>query len=401
MKTVAEINEKIKAGTAVVVDAETMVGIVKADGAASAARSVDVVTTGTFGPMCSSGAFINIGHTKPRIKIGKAWLNQVPVGNGLAAVDMFVGATAIPETDPANSVFPGKFPYGGGHVIEDLVRGRIVRLRAEAYGTDCYPAKALEAELVLGDLNQAVLCNPRNAYQNYSVAVNRDGKRVIYTYMGILRPNLGNATYCSAGQLSPLLKDPYCRTIGIGTRIFIGGAVGHVWWEGTQHNPSVERNALGIPKSGAGTLAVAGDLKQMSAEYLRGASITGYGASLAVGIGVPIPILDEDLARTAGAGDNEIAVRVVDYSTDYPNLAGLPLGEVSYAELKSGSITLGGRKVPSSGMSSYAKAKQIAQELKRWIEAGAFVLSEKIAPLPVAGGGHALRPFSGTVRSIS
>jgi uncharacterized protein (DUF39 family) len=397
---VAEINEKIRAGTAVVVDAETMVDIVRSEGARKSAEKVDVVTTGTFGPMCSSGMFFNIGHTRPRMKVQRAWLGGVPLSTGLAAVDLYLGATAIPEHDPANSVFPGKFLHGGGHVIEDLVRGRKIRLKLEAYGTDCYPSKEVEAEIGLADLNQAVLCNPRNGYQNYNVAVNRDKKRVIYTYLGILKPNLGNAGYCSAGQLSPLLNDPHLRTVGIGTRIFLGGAAGYVWWEGTQHDPSGERNELGIPKCGSATLAVAGDLKAMSADYLRAASLTGYGVSLAVGLGIPIPILDEDLARTTGAGDDQITARVVDYSTDYPNCIGEHLCDVSYADLKSGAIMIGTKKVPTGSLSSYARAKRIALELKSWIESGSFTLTEKVGSLPGSDSGQTFRPFSGAVHHV-
>ena len=401
MKTIAEINEKIGSGKAVVVDAEEMVGIVREEGAARAAERVDVVTTGTFGPMCSSGVFFNIGHTKPKIKIQKAWLNDVPVYCGIAAVDFYLGATEMPEDDPANKVFPGKFAYGGAHVIEDLLRGKKVSLRAVSHGTDCYPAKELDAEMGLEDMNQAILCNPRNAYQNYNVAVNRDGKRPIYTYMGILRPDLGNANYCSAGQLSPLLKDPKYRTIGIGTRIFLGGAVGYVWWEGTQHNPAAPRSDIGVPKVPAGTLAVTGDLKQMSPKYLRGASFTGYGVTLAVGLGVPIPILDEDLARTAGASDEELTAKVVDYSTDYPNATGGgPMGEVTYAELKSGKITVSGKEVPTAGLSSYAAARKIAAELKAWIQKGDFRLTEKLAPIPGPDSGQKCDPFSGKILHI-
>ena len=397
MKTIAEINEKISKGKVVVVDAEEMVGIVREDGPRKAAEKVDVVTTGTFGPMCSSGAFFNIGHTRPKTKILKAWLNGVPVYCGLAAVDFYLGATEIPEDDPANRVFPGRFSYGGGHVIEDLLRGEKVHLRATAYGTDCYPSRGFEAELTLADMNQAILTNPRNAYQNYNVAVNRDQTRPIYTYMGILKPGLGNANYCSAGQLSPLLKDPLYRTIGIGTRIFLGGGVGYVWWEGTQHNPSVERNEHGIPTAPAGTLAVCGDLKGMSPEWLRGTSFTGYGVTLTVGIGVAIPVLDEALARSAGAGDDEITAKVVDYSTDYPGGTGKPLGEVTYAELKSGRIRVDGKEVPTAGLSSYAKAKEIASILKDWIRSGRFHLSEKVAPIPGPESGQTFKPFSGRI----
>ncbi len=397
MKTVAEINEKIKSGKAVVVDADEMVTIVREEGAAKAADRVDVVTTGTFGPMCSTGAFFNIGHTKPKIKIRKAWLNNVPVYCGLAAVDFYLGATEIPDDDPANKVFPGSFSYGGAHVIEDLLRGKRVKFRAVSYGTDCYPARLLEAEIGLEDMNQAVLCNPRNAYQNYNVAVNRDKKRAIYTYMGILRPGLGNANYCSAGQLSPLLKDPKYRTIGIGTRIFLAGTTGYVWWEGTQHNPAAPRSEIGVPKVPAGTLAVTGDLKQMKADWLRGASFAGYGVTAAVGLGIPIPILDEDLARTTGASDEELTAKVIDYSTDYPNASGGPLGEVTYAELKSGKITLDGKEIPTAGLSSHAGAKKIAAELKKWIDSGEFLLSESVAPIPGPESGQKFKPFSGEI----
>ena len=233
-KTIREINEKIKEGKAVVVTAEEVIDIVKRQGVNKAAREVDVVTTGTFGPMCSSGAYFNIGHPKPRMKLGggKAFLNDVPAYTGFAAVDLYIGANALPDDDPRNKVYPGEFNYGGGHVIEDLVAGKDIRLVATSYGTDCYPRKRLETWINIKDLNDAVLFNIRNAYQNYNVAVNLSGK-MIYTYMGVLRPNLGNANFCSAGQLSPLLNDPYYRTIGIGTKIFLGGGIGFIAWPGT------------------------------------------------------------------------------------------------------------------------------------------------------------------------
>ena len=255
-KTIAEINEKIREGKAVVVTAEEIIDIAREKGVKKAAQEVDVVTTGTFGPMCSSGAYFNIGHSKPRIKLGggRAYLNDVPAYTGFAAVDLFMGANALPDDDPRNRIHPGEFNYGGGHVIEELVAGKDIRLVATAYGTDCYPRKRLETWINIKDLNQAVLFNIRNAYQNYNVAVNLSDK-TIYTYMGILKPHLGNANYCSAGQLSPLFNDPYYKTIGIGTRIFLGGGTGYVAWQGTQHNPNVPRTEKGVPRAGAGTLA--------------------------------------------------------------------------------------------------------------------------------------------------
>ncbi len=384
-KTYEEINEKIRARKAVVVTAEEMITVVAERGVQGAARDVDVVTTGTFGAMCSSGALLNVGHPSPRIKIQRAWLNGVPVNGGLAAVDMYLGATALAEGDPANEVHPGRFAYGGGHVIEDLVRGREIELRAEGYGTDCYPRKELVRKITLRDIPDAFLLNPRNAYQNYNVAVNVHSDRPIYTYLGKLKPGIENAGYSSAGQLSPLLNDPCYRTIGIGTRIFLGGGTGYITSRGTQHNPDVPRTPNGVPIGGAGTLAVTGDLKQMNARYLRGLSLKGYGVSLAVGLGVPIPILDEEMARFTAVSNTEIMSPVVDYSDDYPNGKGEPLGYVSYADLRSGIIDFQGRRVRTATSSSYARASEIATELKRWIEEGSFQIGRPVELLPDAG----------------
>lgn len=387
-KTIEEINEKIKKGKAVVFTAEEIIDFGRQKGLKKAAQEVDVVTTGTFGPMCSSGAYFNIGHTKPRIKLGggKTYLNDVPVYTGLAAVDIFLGATAMPDDDPRNKIYPGKFSYGGAHVIEELVAGKDVKLVATAYGTDCYPRKAIETYISLKDVNEAVLFNVRNAYQNYNVAVNLSD-RVIYTYMGMLQPHLGNANYCSAGQLSPLLNDPYYKTIGIGTRIFLGGGIGYVVGSGTQHNPDVKRTEKGVPKMGAGTLSVKGDLKLMSPKWLRGTSFTGYGATLTVGIGVPIPILDEEILEFTMVRDEEIWAQVVNYSESYPQLIPGSLGEVNYRQLKSGKITVQGKEVPASGLSSYYRAREIARILKEWIENGKFFLTRPVELLPSVDSG--------------
>ncbi len=382
-KTIAEINEKIRRGEAVVVTAEEIIDLVDGKGVEEAARSVDVITTGTFGPMCSSGAFINVGHTKPRIRISRAWLNEVPVFCGIAAADVYVGATEVAERDPLNEVFPGEFRYGGGHVIEDLVAGRRLHLRAESYGTDCYPRREWESEISLQDVKDAWLFNPRNAYQNYNVAVNLSD-RVIYTYMGVLRPGPGNANYCSAGQLSPLLNDPLFRTIGIGTRIFLGGGAGYVVRHGTQHETAVPRNAKGAPTRPAGAIAVTGDLRGMSPRYLTGYSMLGYGVSLAVGIGIPIPVLDEEVVRAASVRDEELVAPVVDYSVDYPQGTGRVLGEVTYAQLRSGSIELDGRKISTASLSSLSRAREIAATLKNWIKSGRFLLTEPVELLPCA-----------------
>ncbi len=361
-RTIEEINEKIRTGAVQVLTAEEMKKLVESSGVEVAFKEVDVVTTGTFGAMCSSGAIINVGHSDPPIKIEKAWINDVPICHPGAAVDLYIGATAMSETQP--------FEYGGGHVIEDLVRGKEVELKATAYGTDCYPRTQIKTNLTKDDLNQFYLLNFRNCYQRYACAVNsRD--ETIYTYMGKLLPRLRNATFSGAGELNPLMNDPDYETIGIGTRIFLGGAQGYIIGEGTQHDP----------KNLSGTLMVRGNCKNMSPEFLQGAAFTQYGTTLYVGIGVPIPILNEGLAKKTAIRDKEIFTHVVDYGV--PRRDRPKLGKVSYKELKSGAITINDKRIRVSSLSSLKTAKKIAGTLKSWIENGSFYLTSPVERLPI------------------
>lgn len=373
-KSWEEINARIASGQAVVMTAEEFAGLAAEEGVSKAAKRVDVVTTGTFGPMCSSGVFLNFGHSDPPIKMGEIWLNDVPASGGLAAVDTYLGVTEPSRTKGIE--------YGGAHVIEDLLRGRSVRLRATGPGTDCYPRTEIDTWVTLEELNQAYFFNPRNAYQNYAVAVNT-GDQALYTYLGTLLPRLANATYCSAGALSPLLNDPTYRTIGVGTRCFVAGAPGYVAWEGTQHNPHTDRDEHGVPVKPSGTLAVIADLKQASPEFFSAATFTKYGVSSFVGIGVPIPVLDEDIAETLALTDADLTATIFDYGVQRRSRPSL--GTVTYAELRSGSIEIDGKKVPTGPISSLPKARRIAAELKSWITDHKFTLAPPLQQLPQVG----------------
>jgi len=361
-RTISEINKKIQNGDAQVLTAEEMKELVDSSGVQVAFKEVDVVTTGTFGAMCSSGAVINIGHTDPPIKIQRAWINDVEVCHPGAAVDLYIGATVMSEKEP--------FEYGGGHVIEDLIRGKEVELRATAYGTDCYPRTKLETTITKDDLNQFYLLNFRNCYQRYVCATNsRD--EIIYTYMGKLLPHFHNATYSGAGALNPLMNDPDYETIGVGTRIFLGGGQGYVIGEGTQHDPG---NKMG-------TIMVQGDCKNMNPEFMRGASYTKYGTTLYVGMGIPIPILNEGIVEKVAIRDEEIFTDVMDYGVPRRNRP--KLRKVNYKELKSGKIVINDRSVKVSSLSSLKKARTVAETLKDWIMNGQFYLSSPSQTLPI------------------
>jgi len=373
-KSWEEINARIAKGEAVVVTAEEFAVIAAADGVSEAARNVDVVTTGTFGPMCSSGAFFNFGHSDPPIKMAHIWMNDVPASGGLAAVDTYLGVTEPSDTRGIE--------YGGAHVIEDLLRGERVHLRATGPGTDCYPRTEIDTWVGLEDVNQAYFFNPRNAYQNYAVAVNT-GDRTLYTYMGTLYPGLGNATYSSAGALSPLLNDPEYRTIGVGSRAFVAGAPGFVAWQGTQHNPNQVRDDHQVPVAPAGTIAVIADLREADPAFFAAATMEKYGVSAFVGIGVPIPVLDEEIAAQLALTDSELYATVFDYGVAERSRPSL--GRVTYAELRSGQIRVNGTTVPTGPVSSLPKARLIAETLKEWIAERRWTLTAPVAPLPKRG----------------
>ena len=381
VKSIEEINEKIKKGTAVVLTAEEFKKLGEKESPKNLLKKVDVVTTATFGPMCSSGVFLNFGHTSPGIRMEDVTLNGVKAYSGIAAVDTYLGATEASASDKS---------YGGAHVIEELISGRKVRLRARGTVTDCYPNAEIDTEISLSGINEAIMFNPRNAYQNYAAATNSSGKK-LHTYMGMLMPSFGNVNYSTSGELSPLLNDPYLRFTGIGTRIFLGGAQGYIGWGGTQSCNGRERNDSGIPLAPAVSLAVTGSLKEMSTEFIRAAYFEKYGVSLFVGIGMALPVIDEDAADALLIRNKNIETRICDYSDpSHPAIA-----TVNYGELQSGTVNWEGKKIRTAPLSSISKAIEITEVLKVQIQNASFFLTEKLQDLPASltlnnlkGGGN-------------
>lgn len=376
-RSIDEINDKIRNGKAVVLTAEQVSAMGKEMTPAEIARKVDVVTTATFGPMCSSGAFINFGHPAPPIRMEKVTLNNVPAYGGIAAVDAYIGAT---ETAMPHDT------YGGAHVIEDLIAGKDILLQASAKGTDCYPRTEIKTLINKNSINEFIMFNPRNAYQNYNVAVNSTS-RLKFTYMGTLLPVFGNANFSTSGELSPLLNDPELRTIGIGTRIFLGGATGYVAWNGTQFNTGKPLNDHGVPVGNSATLAVIGDAKQMDTRFIKAAYFEKYGVTMYVGIGIPVPVLDEDMAKRLSIRNSHIETNIIDYGSGNFEI----LGRIDYETLFSGEIKLNGKKIRTAPLSSIKVAREIAELLKKEITEGRFFLTAPVALFPKTGGLNSLK----------
>jgi uncharacterized protein (DUF39 family) len=381
MRTVESINQKIRQGQVVVHTAEAFKALAAAQGIAAAAKAVDVVVTGTFEPMESSGAILNLGHTDPPIKLLQCYLDGVPAYAGFGAVDLYLGASQPALMSRGGDPLDGDDPreYGGGHVIANLIAGDSVQVQATGHVTDCYPRAALETTISRDTINQFYLFNPRCLYQNFIVGVN-GGERPLATYLGPLQPHLGNAVYANPGALSPLLNDPDLEAIGIGTRLWLGGGVGYIAWEGTQHFPLQRRLPNRTPIGPGATVAVIGDAKQMRPQWVRGCYFKGYGPSLMMGVAVPIPILNETVAAHCAIQDRDIVAPIMDFAI--PRRVRPTFGLVSYAQLKSGTITIEGQPVRTAPLSSLYLARQAQAELKQWLERGEFELTSPVAPLP-------------------
>ncbi|ABR30597.1 hypothetical protein SU69_03765 [Thermosipho melanesiensis] len=361
MRTYEEINEKISKGKVVVLTAEEVVKLSKEKGVKYVYENVDVVTTGTFSPMCSSGVFFNFGHTTPPMRMEQIKLDGVSAHGGLAAVDGYLGVTQESRKS------------GGAYVIEKLISGKDVLLQAKGKGTDCYPRKEISGYVNKELINEFYFFNPRNVYQNYSAATN-SSNRTLYTYMGKLLPNYGNVTYATSGELSPLLNDPNLETVGIGTRIFFGGTEGYIIWQGTQYNPSKEI----IPKGPSRTLAVIGNAKEMSLEYIRAAKFKNYGITMFVGIGIPIPILSEEIAYFVTRSNEELITTLKDYGKP-----GKPtIKEVSFKELRSGRIEINEKVVRTAPLTSLSVSRKIAKKLKEKILEKKFYITKPVSFLP-------------------
>ncbi len=382
MRTLAEINDKIRRQCAVVWTVEELKARVAEAGVTQTAKEVDVITTGTFEPMESSGAIINLGHTDPPIKIRKCWLDGVPAYAGFGAVDLYLGATQQVDYTGIGDIPDGEESRerGGGHVIEDLIAGKSVQLRAIGQVTDCYPRGSFDTTITRETINQFYLFNPRNLYQNFIVGVN-GGDRPLFTYLGPLQPRLSNAVYSNPGAISPLLNDPDLKLIGIGTQIFLGGGIGYLAWEGTQHFPLQKRLPNRTPVGPAATLALIGDAKQMNPKWVRGCYFKNYGPSLMLGVGVPLPVLSEEVVNSCAVQDLDIVAPIVDFSI--PRRVRPTFGLVSYAQLKTGRITIEGKSVRVAPLASVFLSRQVAVELKQWIEKGEFTLTEPVASIPM------------------
>jgi uncharacterized protein (DUF39 family) len=84
------------------------------------------------------------------------------------------------------------------------------------------------------------------------------------------------------------------------------------------------------------------------------------------------------MAKAVSIRNDQIETTVCDYG-----IAGHPgIARANYEELMSGSFDLNGKKIKTAPLSSYRKAKILAEELKQQVIAGSFPLAPPVQSLP-------------------
>ena len=292
-KSIAEINERIEKGDAVVMTAQEVCDVTKG-GEDLALKDVDVVTTATRAIMSGTYAVLSFPIGKPCsfTRAERAWINGVPASVGpcpnerLGIIDMMVFGTSHSKDKPN---------YGGGHLFRDLVNGSDVQVEVE---TD--EGKSFTEAIRLGDIPYARIFSTRNAFKNYVAFVNPGNATLQTIFSAIDFPsNLAGATVSGCGQINPIKNDPNLETIGIGTRVLINGAQGFVIGTGSRSMAS-RPNLLGLA-----------NMHQMNPEYMGG-FVTSAGPECIGSWAVPIPVLSESILENIKKLDRDIPLPIMD-----------------------------------------------------------------------------------------
>jgi len=421
MKSIAEINEKLKQRKAVVLTAQEFKAAVRNEKKISP-NDVDVVTTATFGVMSGTAAILSI-PIRERGQFNSAKeisLNSVPAFPGpcpnenLGVVEAILYGTTPSKNDPKR--------YGGGHVFYDLVSGSSITVEVKTIEGDF-----IVTSVKLTDLVFARMFTTRACFKNYMAIINTEETAVdtIFSVNGLKGPYC-EATVCGCGEINPLENDRKLKTIGIGTKVLLNGAIGYVTGKGTRSS------------SARPNLALSADMWTMRPDC-RGGFLTSQTPDCLTSVAIPIPVIDNEVFENLKMLAEEIELPIVNVHDRVP-IAKTNYGEVwqgkdqdivfnkencfscscrqsclvekicpnasfdrsegldqkrclncgaclSYCPEKAfrgnlGKISIQGREVPITlRQSNRAKAEKIAAELKNLINNGCFTLTDKVSDI--------------------
>ena len=367
-KSYEEINEKIKSGKANVLTASEAKTLIKEKGVTYFAKNIDVITTAAFEMHTNALAYLSFGQTDPLIYFLEANINNV-FAYVAGPTDLVLSCVSYSRENPE---------YGGAHILEELVKGNDIHLKSTGRNLEVFPNKEFESWFNLKQLNSARLLLNQAVDQNNIVATN-SGEKDINCHMGTLIGQLENSTFNSSSYLNPLINDPYCSTIGVGSKIWIAGATGIIIGSGSNHNPVQKRNEYGIPVGSAVTLSAIADLNQMLPKWVRGGFLKSFGPVLYIGIGIPVPILNEEIAEFISLTDDKIHTTIVDFSI--PRRTKPIFGQCTYAELRTSTVVINKKPTLAATMSSMSWAMEICKILKESIINKDFFLSKPISAI--------------------
>lgn len=314
-KTVAEINEKLRKGEAVVMTAMEFKKEVRA-GRKFTVADVDVVTTGTRGVMSGTSAMFSIPLGVRTREIRRMWMNGVPCipVPRPDQDDRFVDAALYGTAESCDHF--GR--YGGGHVLRDLVEGKDVELEYRL--TD---GRSRSASFNLERFRFARLYNFRNDFQNYTAFSNfknQDSYRLDPASIFACRPMppFRGLSVSGSGELNPLQNDPHRVALKSGMRILLNGAPGVIVSYGT-------RTTRAKP-----CLFVAGDMAGMQPQFMGGFK-TSFGVEVTNGIAIPFPITSAAvLDGLASCLDENVPLPVADIGDR------VPLFHLNYGDIWNG-----------------------------------------------------------------
>jgi len=309
IRSVEEINQKIRKGDATVLTAEEVSKLVH-EGNAPKAEDVDIVTTGTCGIMSGTAAILHVPVTDPGTfkKAKSILLNGVPGFPGpcpnewLGSVDMIIYGTA-------KSIYDAN--YGGGFLFKDLVGGKEIKVEMEST-----EGKIIKSKTNIDEIGTAQMIGTRMAFKNYTSFTNpeEDSVSSIFNAINMEGPFKG-LSVSGCGQLNPLQNDPVMKTICTGAKVLLNGSEGIVIGQGTRSSGEKPN------------LMITGDMTQMDPHYLGGFK-TGAGPEVFDSVAAAIPILNEDILENTFIKNRDIKLPIADIGGRHKIL-----GFTDYAEI--------------------------------------------------------------------
>lgn len=309
IRTIEEINEKIKGGNVTVLTAEEVSELVSENNP-PIVEDVDVVTTGTCGIMSGTAAVLHVPVSEPGTfkKAKKILLNGVPGFPGpcpnewLGSVDMIIYGTA-------HSIYDDK--YGGGFLFKDIVGGQEIEVEMESTDGDIIKSKTN-----INEIGTAQMIGTRMAFKNYNSFTNPSKEIVssIFHAIDMYGPYNG-LSISGCGQLNPLQNDPLMKTICSGAKVLLNGSEGIIISPGTRSS-SEKPNMM-----------ITADMKEMDAHYLGGFK-TGAGPEIFDSVAAAIPILNENILKQTFIQNKDIKLPVADIRGRHNILGFTNYGEV-------------------------------------------------------------------------